>query len=191
MKQYTFHITSNLLIIIILLSMVGCKTTQKQIEQQSQSTKYLSSKVNLTVPTKDAVLTVSGTMKLVSGERMQISFLMPILRSEVARIEITPDEILLVDRMGKRYTRATYRDIKNLLPRKATFGNLEKMLFNAAKPNGKRTLAGTELGIPSLEKGRIELSDFSTTPFTLPPTTLSSKYVEVEPYELLEMLMSL
>ena len=34
---------------------------------------------------------------------MQLSFLMPIIRTEVARMEVTPEEILLVDRMGKRY----------------------------------------------------------------------------------------
>ena len=49
---------------------------------------------------------MNGTMKLVSGERMQLSLLMPILRSEVARLEITPDDVLVVDRMGKRYVQA-------------------------------------------------------------------------------------
>ena len=39
-----------------------------------ESTRYLSSKVRLTVPTKDAVFTVNGTMKLISGERMQLFF---------------------------------------------------------------------------------------------------------------------
>ncbi|MBE6288153.1 MAG: DUF4292 domain-containing protein [Mediterranea massiliensis] len=191
MKHKQLHIICKLCCLFMLLVVSSCKTTQKQVNKLPTTTNYLSSKIELTVPTKDAVFTVSGTMKLVSGERMQLSFLMPILRTEVARIEITPEELLLVDRMGKRYTRATYHDIRNALPRKATFANLEKMLFKAAAPNGKRTLAGTELGIPSLEKGKIELSDFSTSPFSLPPTTLSSKYVEVEPYELLEMLMSL
>ena len=36
------------------------------------------------------------------------------------------------------------------------------------------------LGIPSLEKGKIELSNFSDKPFALTPTQLSQKYKEVE-----------
>ena len=37
--------------------------------------RYLSSKVQLTIPNKGGTVTVNGTMKLVSGERMQLSFL--------------------------------------------------------------------------------------------------------------------
>ena len=147
-----------------------------------ESARYLSSKVRLTIPSKDAVFTVNGTMKLISGER---------IRTEVARMEVTPEEILLVDRMGKRYVRATRKELKDVLPKKADFAHLEKILFDASKPKGKRELTGKELGIPSLEKGRVELSGFSYGPFSLTPTELSSKYTEVELSEILEMLMSL
>ncbi len=141
---------------------------------------------------KDAVFTVNGTMKLISGERMQLSFLMPIIRTEVARMEVTPGRnIAGRDRMGKRYVRATRKELKDMLPKKADFAHLEKILFNASKPNGKKELSGKELGIPSLEKGRIELSGFSNNSFSLTPTELSSKYTQVELNEILEMLMSL
>ena len=103
----------------------------------------------------------------------------------------SPDEILLVDRMGKRYVRATRKELKNVLPKKADFAHLEKLLYAASKPNGKKVLTGKELGIPSLEKGKIELSNFSDKPFVLTPTQLSQKYKEVELEELLEMLMDL
>ncbi len=152
------------------------KTTRKaETSKFPESTRYLSSKVRLTVPTKDAVFTVNGTMKLISGERMQLSFLMPIIRTEVARMEVTPEEILLVDRMGKRYVRAT-RKLKDVLPKKADFAHLEKILFNASKPNGKKRVVGKELGILCWRKARIELSGFSNNSFSLTPTELSSKY---------------
>lgn len=55
---------------------------------------------------KDATLTVNGTMKLLKEECMQIS-----LDADTSygggNMEVTPDEILLVDRMGKRYVRNT------------------------------------------------------------------------------------
>lgn len=174
----------------LLIGLAGCKTS-RQVESDKSETGFLSSKVVLTVPTKEAVLTVNGTMKLKAGERMQLSFLMPILRSEVARIDITPDEVILVDRMGKRYVQASRQELKGMLPKKATFRHLEKLLYAASRPGGKNTLTGTELGIPSLEKGKIELTDFSTKPFNMTPTELSSRYQRVELYELLELLMSL
>ena len=179
MEQTKFNGWTLVFMLFILCCLAGCKTTRKaETSKFPESTRYLSSKVRLTVPTKDAVFTVNGTMKLISGERMQLSFLMPIIRTEV-------------DRMGKRYVRATRKELKDVLPKKADFAHLEKILFNASKPNGKKELSGKELGIPSLEKGRIELSGFSNNSFSLTPTELSSKYTQVELNEILEMLMSL
>ena len=153
--------------------------------------RYLSSKVQLTIPNKGGSITVNGTMKLVSGERMQLSFLMPIIRSEIARLEITPDDVLVIDRMGKRYVQASRKELKDILPKKADFAHLEKMLFDASKPRGKTSLTGKELGIPSLEKGKIVLSDFSNKEISLTPTQVSSRYAKVEWTELLEMLAKL
>ena len=101
MKQTKFNSKTLLFMLFLLCCLAGCKTSRKaETSKLPESARYLSSKVKLTVPTKDAVFTVNGTMKLISGERMQLSFLMPIIRTEVARMEVTPEEILLVDRMG-------------------------------------------------------------------------------------------
>ena len=109
----------------------------------------------------------------------------------MARLEITPDDVLVVDRMGKRYVQATRKELKDVLPKKADFAHLEKMLFEAAKPGGKASLTGKELGIPSLEKGKIVLTDFSDKEISLTPTQVSSRYTKVEWTELLEMLAKL
>lgn len=130
-------------------------------------------------------------MKLVSGQCMQLSFVMPIIHSEVARLEVTPGYVLVIDRMGRRYVQATRQELKGVLPKKADFAHLEKMLFNASKQGGKATLTGKELGIPSLEKGKITLSDFSNKEISLTPTQVSSRYTRVEWTELLEMLAKL
>ena len=104
------------LLMLLAVGLAGCKTSSHSGALSGESA-CLSSKVQLTVPHKDATLTVNGTMKLKKKECMQISFLMPILRTEVARMEVTPDEVLLVDRMGKRYVRATRKELKNVLPK--------------------------------------------------------------------------
>lgn len=188
--KVTGHLLPLLLLLGLLVGLSGCKTPRKAVSSWGES-RYLSSKVQLTIPNKGGSITVNGTMKLVSAERVQFSILMPIIRSEVARMEVTPDEILLVDRMGKRYVQASRKELKGILPRKADFAHLEKMLFEASKPGAKNYLTGKDLGIPSLEKGKIVLSDFSDKELSLKPTQLSSRYVKVEWTELLEMLMKL
>lgn len=191
-----FRLTSRvrqwrLLILLLLMCLTGCHTS-RHAEYINKDTGCLSSKVTLTIPTsKEAILTVNGILKLKSGERMQISFLMPILRTEVARIDLTPEEVLLVDRMGRRYVQISHKELKSILPKKASFARLEKMLYEAARPGAKNYLTGTDLGIPSLKQGKIELTDFSSKPFNLAPTRLSSRYKQVEPEELLGLLLSL
>lgn len=180
------------LVLLVLVCLAGCRTSRQAESVINKDTGCLSSKVRLTIPTsKEAILTVDGTLKLKAGERVQVSFQMPILRTEVARIDLTPDEILLVDRMGRRYVQASRKELKGMLPRKATFARLEKLLYEASKPGAKNYLTGTDLGIPSLEQGKIELTDFSSKPFNLTPTQLSSRYKQVELEELLGLLISL
>lgn len=180
------------LLLLVLVCLAGCRTSRQAESAINKETGCLSSKVRLTVPTsKEAILTVDGTLKLKAGERVQVSFLMPILRTEIARIDLTPDEILLVDRMGRRYVQASRKELKSMLPKKATFARLEKLLYEAARPGAKNYLTGTDLGIPSLERGKIELTNFSSKPFNLSPTQLSSRYKQVELEELLGLLISL
>lgn len=59
---------------------------------------------------------------------------MPILRSEIARLEITPNDVLVVDRMGKRYVQATRKELKDILPRKADFAHLERFFLMLPNP---------------------------------------------------------
>lgn len=177
------------LLLAVLFGLSACKTSRQS--EGSLQPACLSSKVRLTIPHKCGAVTVNGTLKLVSGERLQLSFLMPILRTELVRLDVTPDEVMLIDRMGKQYVQTNRNELKGLLPKKADFAHLEKLLFKAARPGGKTVLEGSDLGIPKLEKGRLELTDFSDKPFTLTPTQVSARYKKVELAELLAMLADL
>ncbi len=175
----------------LLMGLSGCKTTRKAVSVIPEENRYLSSKVQLTLPYQGDMLTVSGSMKLIRDERMQLSLWMPLLRTEMLRLEVTPDDILLIDRMGKRYVQASRDDLKTVLPKKADFSNLEKTLFDASKPGGKNTLTAEELGLTAFAKAKLTFSDFSAGEFTLLPTQVSTKYTKVEWTELIEMLMKL
>ena len=136
-------------------------------------------------------MSVGGTMKMKTHERVQISLLMPILRTEVARLEVTPDEVLLVDRMNKRFVRATKAELKNVLSKNVEFSRLEKILMDASLPGGKTELTGKDIGIPSLEKAKVQLYEFSTQEFSMTPTELTSKYNQIPLEELVKMLVAL
>ena len=163
------------LLLLVVVVLAGCKsskhlaTSETKTSTKAPTSSYLASKLQLTIPGKKGSMSVGGTMKMKTHERVQISLLMPILRTEVARIEVTPDEVLLVDRMNKRFVRAT----------------------NASLPGGKTELTGKDIGIPSLEKAKVQLYEFSTQEFSITPTELTSKYNQIPLEELVKMLVAL
>ena len=181
-----------LLLVVVVLA--GCKSSKRLATSETKApvSSYLASKLQLTIPNKKGgSMSVGGTMKMKTHERVQISLLMPILRTEVARIEITPDEVLLVDRMNRRFVRATKEELKGMLPKNAEFSRLEKILMDASLPGGKTELTGKDIGIPSLEKAKVQLYEFSTKEFSMTPTELTAKYNQVPLEVLVKMLMAL
>jgi hypothetical protein len=181
-----------LLLVVVILA--GCKSSKRLATSETKApvSSYLASKLQLTIPNKKGgSVSVGGTMKMKTHERVQVSLLMPILRTEVARIEITPDEVLLVDRMNRRFVRATKEELKGMLPKNAEFSRLEKILMDASLPGGKTELTGKDIGIPSLEKAKVQLYEFSTKEFSMTPTELTAKYNQVPLEVLVKMLMAL
>lgn len=187
MKRFVY-----LLLVVVVLA--GCKSSKRLATSETKApvSSYLASKLQLTIPNKKGgSMSVGGTMKMKTHERVQVSLLMPILRTEVARIEITPDEVLLVDRMNRRFVRATKEELKGMLPKNAEFSRLEKILMDASLPGGKTELTGKDIGIPSLEKAKVQLYEFSTKEFSMTPTELTAKYNQVPLEVLVKMLMAL
>ncbi|MDR0939312.1 MAG: DUF4292 domain-containing protein [Mediterranea sp.] len=184
MKRATY------LILLLALTLTGCRSSKHLLAPEAETTPhYLSSRLQLTLPRKQGGgMSVNGTMKMKSGECVQVSLLMPILRTEVARIEATPHQVLLVDRMGKRYVRASREELRQMFPRNAEFAQLQKLLEDAAKPDGKRELSGTDLGIPALEGSKVILYDFSTKELSIPLTQLSAQYKQVALQEFVHLL---
>lgn len=179
--------------LLIAVVLAGCKSSKHLTTTVPEVTapSYLASKLQLTIPSKNGSMSVGGTMKMKSHERVQISLLMPIIRTEVARIEVTPSELLFVDRMNKRFVRATKSELKEILSKNVEFSQLEKLLTDASRPGGKTELSGKDLGIPKLEKAKVQLYEFSTKEVSITPTELTSRYRQVSLEELMKMLMTL
>lgn len=192
-KKNTLQNEKNRLFLLIAVVLAGCKSSKHLMTTVPEVTapSYLASKLQLTIPSKNGSMSVGGTMKMKSHERVQISLLMPIIRTEVARIEVTPSELLFVDRMNKRFVRATKSELKEILSKNVEFSQLEKLLTDASRPGGKTELSGKDLGIPKLEKAKVQLYEFSTKEVSITPTELTSRYRQVSLEELMKMLMTL
>ena len=56
-------------------------------------------------------ITVPGILRMRKDEVIRLQLLIPILRSEVGRIEFTKDYVLFIDRIHKQYVKASYDEV--------------------------------------------------------------------------------
>lgn len=120
-----------------------------------------SSRLKLTVPVKKSNYTLSGTLKMQRDQLIQISLLVPIIRTEAARIEISPEGVLVIDRLHKRYISVPVSELKDIFHAEIDFPMLQSLFSNAIFLPGKRSLVRKDYAsfdVRSQEEDEIELS---------------------------------
>ena len=86
---------------------------------------------------------VSGTLRIKKGEVVQLS-IAPLLGIEVARAEISPEGILVIDRMNKRYVEVSFAELKALAKADLDFHTLQSLFLNELFLPGKDNLTARD-----------------------------------------------
>ncbi|KAA6301572.1 MAG: hypothetical protein EZS26_002316 [Candidatus Ordinivivax streblomastigis] len=113
------NITKFLCLSALVALLFSCKSTQQPAVAVNEITfQTLSANLKLTLQSnaKRSSVSVDGQLKVVKGEALQLSLLMPFLGTEVFRILITPDEMILLDRINGQYFCETMPKIQDQLP---------------------------------------------------------------------------
>lgn len=92
---------------------------------------------------------VSGTLRIKRGEVIQLS-IAPLLGIEVARLEISPKRVLVVDRLNKRYVETSFETLSRLANMELDFHILQSLVLNELFLPGK-----TQLAVEDAENFRI------------------------------------
>lgn len=88
---------------------------------------------------------VSGTLRVKRGEVIQLS-IAPLLGIEAARLEITPERVLVVDRFAKRYVEVSFETLSRLANMELNFNILQSLVLNELFLPGKTQLAVKDAG---------------------------------------------
>ena len=100
----------------------------------------LTAKMSLAVDLKGKGTTrVNGTLRIKKGEVIQLS-IAPFLGIEVARAEISPNGVLVIDRMNKRYVQVSFAEVKALAHADLDFHTLQALFLNELFLPGKGDL---------------------------------------------------
>lgn len=93
---------------------------------------------------------VNGTLRIKRDEVIQLS-VAPFLGIEVARAEISPDGVLVIDRMNKRYVQVSFAELQSLVKMEWDFHLLQSLFLNELFLPGKG-----ELNVRNLSDFRLE-----------------------------------
>lgn len=152
------HIVLGVIMVAFLASCSSIKTLKKSQSIEGMSEKEylenvisntsageaLTAKMALSIDLEGKGATkVNGTLRIKKGEVIQMS-IAPFLGIEVARAEISPDGILVIDRMNKRYVEVSFAEVKALAHADLDFHTLQALFLNELFLPGKGDLTARD-----------------------------------------------
>lgn len=90
-------------------------------------------------------VTVPGALRMRKDEVIRIQLFIPLLGTEVGRLEFTPDYVLIVDRMHKEYIKADYNQVDFLQAQGISFYSLQALFWNQLLLPGVRKVSESDL----------------------------------------------
>lgn len=90
-------------------------------------------------------LSCDGKVAMRRDQIIRLQLLLPIIRTEIARIDFTPDHVLLVDRYHKEYIKAAYSDVSFLADNGISFYSLQALFWNSLFLPGQKGVAEADL----------------------------------------------
>jgi hypothetical protein len=148
-----------LLAVIAILTLVNsCKTsknadqialTKMSVSERIDMLRYqavpyntLSSSLRFSLKTgnKAKNTSVDAQLKIKKDEIIQLSLRIPLLGSEAAKISITPEKIIFIDRLNKQYFAESMETIQELSPFDFDYYSLQALFTNHLFIAGKQTI---------------------------------------------------
>lgn len=95
---------------------------------------------------------VPGVLRMRKDDVIRLQLLLPVIRTEVGRVEFTPDGVLFVDRYHHQYVKAGYDEVDFLRDNGITFYSLQSLFWNQLLLPGVQKVGEEQLSafIPEL-----------------------------------------
>lgn len=146
-NQKSIHIIALFFCLLSVMLFTTCKSKHKviysstPIEEKANSELFkdvisngidytnLSSRLNINITNGSKTLSSKATLRMIKDSAIQIS-VQPLFGVEMFRFYIDPYQVVLLDRMNKRYVEETISSLKEYYPVGFDFYTLQSMLTN-------------------------------------------------------------
>ncbi len=117
----------------------------QKVANQKVSTQNIVGKMSLNVKMGSKNITVPSSLHMRYGEVIRIQAFIPLLGSEVGRIEFTPDYVLVIDRIHKEYIKEDYNKVDFLKNNGLNFYSLQALFWNQLFVPGTKSISEANL----------------------------------------------
>ncbi|WP_277069613.1 DUF4292 domain-containing protein [Prevotella corporis] len=135
----------------------------QKVSDQSLYQKNLVSDLSFTLNTGSRNISVPGILHMRKDEVIRIQLLIPLIRSEVGRIEFTKDYVLFIDRMHKQYVKASYNDVSFLKENGINFYSLQALFWNQLFIPGQQRVGESQLSMFSVDLAAVQANNVPVT----------------------------
>lgn len=157
-----------------------------------QVKKNLSAKVDINLNMGGQSISVDGKLQLRPDDLIRLT-ITPFNIMEVGRLELTPEYVILINRMEKEYTKATYEELNAGSGYKFNFKMVQQALVSQTFIPGKAF--DIPLNLESAGLGKINLhvtvGKVSEDASVEPRTEVKDRYTQVSVPELVAKLMNM
>ena len=116
----------------------------KKINSNQLNTKNLIADLSLTITSGSKSISAPGALRMRKDEVIRIQAFIPLLGTEVMRIELTPTYVLFIDRLHKEYIKADYTQLEFLKNNSLDFYSLQALFWNEILVPGKRKMTDND-----------------------------------------------
>ena len=137
-----------------------------------------TSKVRVTITQEGKDVTTSGNLRMRYGDVIQLTLVDPLLGiAEIGRLELSPDKVLIIDRVNKRYVDTNYEEFSALKSRNIDFNTIQEFFWQEAKKGDKFAYT-----IPAKKDIKLDLrlSDKGSNTNWDAHTAVSGKYTKTD-----------
>jgi len=93
-----------------------------------------TSKVKVTITQDGKDVTTNGNLRMRYGDVIQLTLVDPVVGiAEIGRLELSPDNVLIIDRINRRYVSTNYEEFTALKSRNIDYGTIQDFFWQEAK----------------------------------------------------------
>lgn len=120
-------------------------TFVQKVSDNQVYAKNIVGSMSFNIQAGDKDITVPGSVHMRKDEVIRLQLFIPLIGSEVGRIEFTPDYVLVIDRIHKEYIKADYSQLDFLKKNGLTFYSLQALFWNQLLIPGAQRVTESDL----------------------------------------------